>query len=409
MNKESVSTYYKGIASVCYLIIVASLSFFFYSAFLSLNSTMMAKEILPTRRVPPNISFSNDETPYSTIVSSILNLFDYSYRPKHFLVERVGGIYPLTINFRNGRQEPAFLEVKTFPNGFIASGFANGKRGPFLVLYGRVDSPSLFKSMNKLGLERKVVYRLNRLFERRIDFRRDLRKGDAFSLILQKDIDKDRGYKILASKIKTSKNSLYAFYYQDKDGREDFFDEDGRSLTKTVLTMPLKSFRKITSPFSFKRLHPIFGVYLPHPAFDFSAPRGAPVIASGDGKIVFQGWKGGLGKAVEIRHNSLLTTSYGHLSRFSSKKKVGSSVRQGETIGYVGATGIATGPHLDFRLFRGGKPVNFLKEKDKLTVELAPELKKDFQDKKEVMLRKLKELTEIELSINSTREGRGNS
>jgi murein DD-endopeptidase MepM/ murein hydrolase activator NlpD len=126
------------------------------------------------------------------------------------------------------------------------------------------------------------------------------------------------------------------------------------------LKSPLR-YTRISSGFSRRRLHPILKIYRPHLGIDYAAPVGTPVVAVGDGRIAFKGWKGGYGRFIAIRHNGRYTTTYGHLSRYASGLKRADTVKQGQVIGYVGASGLATGPHLDFRMQRRGKFVNPLR------------------------------------------------
>ena len=146
-------------------------------------------------------------------------------------------------------------------------------------------------------------------------------------------------------------------------------------MRKTFLKAPLQ-FKRVSSGFSYARKHPVTGVVRPHTGVDYAAPTGTPVVALGDGTVVSAGWTtGGGGNTVKIRHNSVYTTGYLHLSKFASGIKAGTHVRQGQVIGYVGMTGTATGPHLDFRVWKNGSPIN------PLTLESPPAepLKEEFR------------------------------
>jgi len=154
-----------------------------------------------------------------------------------------------------------------------------------------------------------------------------------------------------------------------------YYDAEGNSLQRVFLKSPL-NYRRISSYFSRRRFHPILKIYRPHYGVDYAAPTGTPVVTIGDGRVVYAGWKGGLGRYVEIRHNNVYTSCYGHLSRFAKGIRRGARVRQGQVIGYVGATGLATGPHLDFRVKRFGSYVNPLTV-DYPRAEPLPEDKKD--------------------------------
>ena len=139
-----------------------------------------------------------------------------------------------------------------------------------------------------------------------------------------------------------------------------FFDAEGNSLRKAFLKAPLDYYR-ITSRFSNARFHPILKRYRAHHGVDYAAPTGTPVKTIGDGTVIFKGWTNGGGNTVKIKHNSVYTTTYMHLSRFAKGIQVGSHVRQGQEIAYVGSTGLSTGPHLDFRVHKNGQPIDPLK------------------------------------------------
>ena len=144
------------------------------------------------------------------------------------------------------------------------------------------------------------------------------------------------------------------------DGGNKYWNEKGGSVRKAFLKAPLK-FNRISSGFSYNRRHPVTGQVRPHTAVDYAAPAGTPVHALGDGTVLSAGWAGGGGNTIKIRHNSVYTTGYLHLSRFAKGIKAGVRVHQGDVIGYVGSTGVSTGPHLDFRVWKNGTPVNPLK------------------------------------------------
>ncbi len=154
-------------------------------------------------------------------------------------------------------------------------------------------------------------------------------------------------------------NDYYAFRYK-QDSTYSYFDENGNSLKKAFLKAPLK-YSRISSGFTYKRLHPIYKVYRPHTGIDYAAPKGTPVYALGDGTVIQKGYNGGAGNMLKIKHNSVYTTAYLHLSKYAKGVKKGTSVKQGQLIGYVGSTGASTGPHLDFRCWKNGKPINPLK------------------------------------------------
>ncbi|MEI6683647.1 MAG: peptidoglycan DD-metalloendopeptidase family protein [Bacteroidota bacterium] len=189
-----------------------------------------------------------------------------------------------------------------------------------------------------------------------------LQKGDHFKVIYEElfvdnvMVGIDR---ILASTFNSNGKDFHAYNF-DQDGKGQFFDENGQSLQRSFLKAPLK-FSHISSRFTGARLHPILRIVRPHYGVDYAAPRGTPVVSLGEGRVAEAGFHGGYGRFISIRHNSVYTTTYAHLSGYAKGLKPGSRVQQGEVIGYVGSSGLATGPHLDFRVYRNGSPTDPLK------------------------------------------------
>ena len=155
--------------------------------------------------------------------------------------------------------------------------------------------------------------------------------------------------------------SIECLYFEEEGTSNRYWNSDGESMRKSFLKSPLKYFSRISSGFSYARRHPITRVVRPHTGVDYAAPTGTPVLTIGDGVVIEKGYKGGGGHTVKIRHNSVYTTAYLHLLKYASGLKVGSRVSQGQVIGYVGSTGMSTGPHLDFRVWKNGTPINPLK------------------------------------------------
>lgn len=183
-------------------------------------------------------------------------------------------------------------------------------------------------------------------------------------------------------------NDMYAVMYDQGDGGNIYWNEKGESLKKAFLKAPL-DFKRISSGFSYHRRHPVTGVVKPHTAVDYAAPTGTPVRTIGDGTVLSVGWAGGGGNTVKIRHNSTYTTSYMHLSKYASGIKAGAHVTQGQVIGYVGMTGTATGPHLDFRVYKNGTAINPLTMEspsaDPIQEKNLPALKEVFDNYKAEM------------------------
>ena len=188
-----------------------------------------------------------------------------------------------------------------------------------------------------------------------------LQKGDRFRVIYEEercDGELIRISRILFAVFSRDGKELPAIWLDQGDGGNCFWNEKGESMRKAFLKAPLQ-FKRISSGFSYHRVHPVHGTVRAHTGVDYAAPTGTPVMSIGDGTVLSVGWgSGGAGNTVKIRHNSVYTTAYLHLSKFASGLKAGDRVRQGQVIGYVGMTGTATGPHLDFRVWKNGTPIN---------------------------------------------------
>ena len=192
-----------------------------------------------------------------------------------------------------------------------------------------------------------------------IDFSTDLRDGDTFKIIVESCYLNNEFKKygnVLAVEFINNGQTYHAYRFV-QDGQIDYYDDDGTSLRRSFLKAPL-SFRRISSRFTRSRYHPILKIYRPHLGVDYAAPTGTPVSSVGDGTVIFAGYKGQNGKIVIIRHPNGYTTYYGHFSRIAKGIKHGVKVRQGQLIGYVGMTGLATGPHLDYRIKKHNRFVN---------------------------------------------------
>ena len=200
------------------------------------------------------------------------------------------------------------------------------------------------------GLPESLIVEMADIFGYDIDFGQDLRVGDRFTVIydeLYKNGEKLRAGNILAAEFVNQGNALRAVRYTDPQGSAGYYAAGGQSLRKAFIRTPLNVFR-ISSNFSYGRRHPVLNRIRAHLGTDYAAGTGTPVKATGDGRITHMGWKGGYGKMISIKHGSSIETVYGHLSRFRPGLGYGSRVQQGQVIGYVGSTGLATGPHLHY-------------------------------------------------------------
>ena len=222
---------------------------------------------------------------------------------------------------------------------------------------------TLYESMSEEGVSGETIMTISDIFAWQIDFFNDPRPGDKFSVVYNQfrykgDFLQDGD--VIAAVYDGSYAGRYtAIYFQSADGKiKGYFTPEGGSLRKMFLKAPL-NYRRISSYFTYGRFHPILRYFRPHLGIDYAAPAGTPVSSIGEGTVTFAGWNDGFGKFVKIRHNSVYTTTYGHLSKITAR--LGARVHQGDVIGKVGSTGLSTGPHLDFRINRNGRPVNFLK------------------------------------------------
>lgn len=256
-----------------------------------------------------------------------------------------------------------------------------------LVYYKGQVKDSLWTSGVAAKMPPYLIARLAEVFSWEIDFYRQIRPGDSWSLVAERIfVEKDPvGWgKILFAQYTNQGTDYQAFYYVSPDGRyEGHFNQEGESLRRRFLKSPLK-FGRISSRFSRRRFHPIKKIYRPHLGVDYAAPTGTPVRSIGKGTITKIGRFGGAGKMIALRHPGQFKTRYLHLSRFARGMKRGKQVKQGQIIGYVGRTGSATGPHLHFELYSKGHFVDPLKVKLPPSTSLPKEYKPAFSEHTEV-------------------------
>jgi murein DD-endopeptidase MepM/ murein hydrolase activator NlpD len=227
--------------------------------------------------------------------------------------------------------------------------------------YSGTIETSLWYAVKNSGLHLKLVGDLSDIFAWTVDFF-GLQKGDNFKVVYEEYFIDGKSLgtgRIYAAQFNRSGSSITAIPFI-QDGKESYFDVNGNSLRKAFLKAPLQ-FSRITSHFSAARMHPILRILRPHYGVDYAAPIGTPVHSIGDGRITSATDGGGEGKMVRIQHNSVYATGYMHLSKFGEGVRAGATVKQGDIIGYVGSSGLSTGPHLDFRIYMNGSPVDPLK------------------------------------------------
>ncbi len=265
-----------------------------------------------------------------------------------------------------------FLAVRFTPDASRELAVNRGTAGNFSAVelhkdlkpgYGRgagVIQSSLFESAQAAGLPPKILAEMIRAFSYDVDFQRDIQAGDSFEILYEKLVDKD-GHtvdtgKVVYAQLMLSGTRLTLYHYTTKDGDTDYYNQKGESVRKALLRTPIDGAR-LSSSFGMRN-HPILGYSRMHRGVDFAAPKGTPIYAAGSGVVLSAGRNAGYGNYVEIRHDPEFHTAYGHLSRFGPGIHSGVRVAQGQVIGYVGMTGLATGPHLHYEVIRNDDKVN---------------------------------------------------
>ncbi|MFQ6103110.1 MAG: peptidoglycan DD-metalloendopeptidase family protein [Candidatus Glassbacteria bacterium] len=226
-----------------------------------------------------------------------------------------------------------------------------------------VIQSSLYETLLEAREDPIICLALSEVFAWQIDFNTDLRNGDSYYAIVEERLYDGKPpvfSKVIAARMVNQGRTITAIRFEDPEGHVDYYDPGGKSLKRKFLRSPLR-YRRVSSSYSKRRYHPILKIYRPHLGVDYAAPTGTPVVSVGDGIVTYAGSNGGFGKFVRIRHNSIYASTYGHLSRFARGIRKGTVVKQGQVIGYVGASGLATGPHLDYRLTKNNRFVNPLK------------------------------------------------
>jgi len=234
-----------------------------------------------------------------------------------------------------------------------------------LVYKETIINNSLYNSALNLSIKPNVIIEFARLYGFQVDFQRDIWKNDSFQIIYEEFINDENKVvdtgEIIFANLNLQNTDLQLYKYEYDKNKIDYFDENGKSIRKTLMKTPINGAR-LSSSYG-KRKHPILGYTKMHTGTDFAAPMGTPIMASGDGKVTKAGWCGGGGNCVKIKHNSTYQTVYAHMSKFGRGIKKGARVKQGQIIGYVGSTGMSTGPHLHYEVIENGKKINSQKLK----------------------------------------------
>jgi len=302
----------------------------------------------------------------------------------HISLDNAGGLIRCTY-----KKSP--LEIYTLETNKDGKNEFNAFRDSVLLecrlikLSGIIDG-SLFTAFSKIGANSKLAVAFADIFASRLDFNTETRSGDQFDVIVEEYFKDDCfvGYgRIVAARYKSHYKNFNAYYYRPRDQTEGkYYDSAGQEVGTSFLRSPLPVYR-LTSKFSNRRLHPILKVYRPHHGVDLAAPIGTSVMATAAGKVSFVGWQKGFGRIVILKHPGGYKTYYGHLSRFAKGLKKGISVRQKQIIGYVGSSGMSTGPHLDYRIKENGVFKNPFNMKFKPKSKLAGMELDDYIEKQE--------------------------
>jgi murein DD-endopeptidase MepM/ murein hydrolase activator NlpD len=272
------------------------------------------------------------------------------------------------------------LAVTRVDDAFIAETYKNSIETRIVEKSGTIKN-SLFLSASDAGIPNNVIMNMTGMFAWDVDFILDVRSGDQF-VVVYEELWRDGKYiknaDILAAEFATQGKSHRAFIYEGPDGKESYYTADGRSVRKAFLRAPL-DFSRVSSNFNPNRRHPVLNTLRAHKGVDYAASRGTPIKAAGDGKVIFRGTKGGYGNTIILSHGGNISTLYAHMQKFDKKAKNGSRVTQGQVIGYVGTTGLSTGPHLHYEYRKNGVHQNPRTVKLPQAKPLDPAFKTDFE------------------------------
>ena len=360
------------------------------------NVIAARREVPLVKKLPPKTTFSGFLADYGLETATIQKLIQDT-RPVYNLAKvRAGNLVTLVTSARDGLKEIGYeidpehmLWIKNQTTGFGAS----VKKIPFVTKVAEVSGTvhsSLFNAVEDQGEQDQLALNFADIFAWDFDFNTDTQNGDQFKVVVEKKFQNGRleGYgKILAAEYDSGGQHYQALLFRNPDGQAAYYAPNGKALKKAFLRSPLRFAAPITSGFSYHRFHPILKRYRPHLGIDYGVPVGTQVQTVGDGTVIFAGWDRGGGREVKVRHAMGYETFYLHLSRFLVHP--GEHVHQGETIALSGRSGLATGPHLDFRIEQHGKFRNFL------ALKLPPALsvsRKDWPKFEKVRTQMLEEL-----------------
>lgn len=330
--------------------------------------------------------------------ASIMNKMGFSYNEMLFILDKASTTYDfskirLGQNFiltKKENQELLYLDYEINKEDFVRINFSSSSLENIsfeklkieyeitIEKQSAIVSSSLYLDGLEAQIPEEIIMEFTDIFAWTIDFSVQVQKEDSFVIIYEKRSrdGEDAGYgNILAGKFINSGKEFDAYIFENAEGNLAYYNSDGEAMIKQFLKAPLE-FKRITSGYTYGRFHPVLEKNYDHLAIDYAAPIGTPVMAVGDGTVVYAGWNGGFGNYIDIKHNDIYSTQYAHLSAYAKGIKYGTKVKQGQIIGFVGSTGWSTGPHLHYQIEKNGKLVNPL-EIDLPPGDPVPEDKKE--------------------------------
>jgi murein DD-endopeptidase MepM/ murein hydrolase activator NlpD len=278
----------------------------------------------------------------------------YAGETLRFAIDSAGSLAEVKLQ----RSTLESLSITRGEDGFIGKKVVREPEVQTAFASGTIDG-SLYLAARAASMDDRLTMEMAGIFGWDIDFVYDVRKGDRFEVVYEElylDGEKFGSGRILSANFVNRGENNIAMLYTDAQGETDYYSPTGRSMRKAFLRVPLNA--RVSSPFNLQRRHPVLNVVRPHEGTDYAAPPGTPIKAVGNGRIKFAGWKGGYGRTVVLSHGDNITTLYAHMSKLGKGIKNGGRVKQGETIGYVGSSGMVTGPHLHYEFRVNGAPRN---------------------------------------------------
>ena len=366
-------------------------------------STVLKKQNLSTSEIQSLIRAASTETLLSKL--NIGQVLKFYYDVELVEQEESGLVEERLILGRMSIKIDTVRSVEFVRNGdnFVTHNIS----APLKKLISKYESTintSLIASLQETGISTSTIIKLVNAYSHQIDFQRQIKTGDRIVVITEKFVTSDNEFshhgKILHASL-TSAGTDYNIYLYSPSGKEgdvEFFSEEGQSIKSSLLKTPIDVVR-ISGHFGYRKKHPIHGYGVMHKGLDFAASTGTPIYAAGDGEVQFAGWKSGYGRFVLVKHKNGLSTAYAHASKFAKNLKVGSKVKQGDIIAYVGRTGHATGPHLHYEVRVNGKQVNPIEFKSTPSIKLSESKLSKFNEfKKQVHNLNKKLNSKIELT-----------